>query len=233
MGIAHALGATARSIGRTARDLDPEHRRDGVGLVLFALAVVTAAAVWWQLPGAIMDVARTIVSGSVGKVGWLVPLMLVLIGWRNMRDPEHNGPAGRQVVGWASLAFGVLGIVHIANGNPQPDPRRHRRPPAPRAARSGSSCPACCSTCSARRTSSCRCSALLALFGVLVITATPVYQVPTRLAEARDRLLGRTPATERRGRAPTQPIRSRRASRRPRPRRVTRPTTARSSRTAR
>ena len=35
---------------------------------------------------------------------------------------------------------------------------------------------------------------LLALFGVLVITGTPVYQVPARLAELRDRLLGRTPA---------------------------------------
>ncbi len=210
MGIAHALGATARSIGRTARDLDPEHRRDGVGLVLVALAVVTAAAVWWELPGAIMDVARTIVSGSVGKVGWLVPLMLVLIGWRNMRDPEHNGPAGRQVVGWASLAFGVLGTVHIAAGNPQP---------------------------TLGDTSSLRTAGgavgyvvssllldllrtpyvvvpllgLLALFGVLVITATPVYQVPTRLAEARDRLLGRPRGTGEED-ATTRPIRSRRGA---------------------
>ena len=133
MAIAHGLGAAARSIGRTARDLEPEHRRDGVGLVLFGLAVVTAAAVWWQLPGAVMEVTRTIAAGSVGKVGWfLVPLVLVLIGWRNMRDPEHNGPAGRQVIGWTALAFGVLGIVHIANGNPQPalgdtDPLRDRR----------------------------------------------------------------------------------------------------------
>ena len=49
LGIAHAVGATARRIGRTARDLEPEHRRDGVGLFLFGLAVVVAAAVWWQL----------------------------------------------------------------------------------------------------------------------------------------------------------------------------------------
>ena len=52
---------------------------------------------------------------------------------------------------------------------------------------------------------------LLALFGVLVITATPVYQVPTRLAEARDRLLGRTPATgdDGRGYHPADPQPSR------------------------
>ena len=80
LGIAHALGATARSIGHTARDLDPEHRRDGAGLFLFGLAVVAAAAVWWQLPGSVMDATRTVVAGSVGKVGWFVPLLLVTIG---------------------------------------------------------------------------------------------------------------------------------------------------------
>ena len=41
----------------------------------------------------------------------LIALALVLVGWRNMRDPQHNGPAGRQVVGWVALALGLLGIV--------------------------------------------------------------------------------------------------------------------------
>ena len=67
-----------------------------------------------------MHGVRTVVAGSFGKVGWLVPLMLVWIGWRNLRDPERNGPAGRQVVGWVALALGLLGVVHIAAGNPQP-----------------------------------------------------------------------------------------------------------------
>ncbi|MFL6003113.1 MAG: DNA translocase FtsK 4TM domain-containing protein [Nocardioides sp.] len=211
MGIAHALGATARSIGRTARDLDPEHRRDGVGLVLVALAVVTAAAVWWQLPGAIMEVARTIVSGSVGKVGWLVPLILVLIGWRNMRDPEHNGPAGRQVVGWASLAFGVLGIVHIAAGNPQP---ALGDTTSLRSAGGAVGYVVSSLLLDLLRTAYVVLPllALLALFGVLVITATPVYQVPARLAEARDRLLGRPHASGEDGRDLTQPTRGRRGA---------------------
>ena len=42
--------------------------------------------------------------------------------------------------------------------------------------------------------------ALLAVFGVLIITATPVYQVPARLAALRDKALGRTPAAEADGR---------------------------------
>ncbi len=210
MAIAHGLGATARSIGRSARDLEPEHRRDGVGLVLFGLAVVTAAAVWWQLPGAVMEVTRTIAAGSVGKVGWFLPLVLVLIGWRNMRDPVRNGPAGRQVIGWAALAFCVLGIVHIGNGNPQPvsgdtDPLET----------AGGAVGFVVSNLllDLMRTPYVVVPllVLLGFFGVLVITATPVYQVPTRLAELRDRLLGRSrPDTEGDEGEPTQPIRTRR-----------------------
>ena len=120
LGVAHAVGAGARGIGRSARDLDPDHRRDGAGLFLFGLAVVVAAAVWFEMPGGVMELVRNIVTGSVGKIGWFVPLVIVLSGWRVMRDPVRNGPAGRQVIGWTALAFGVLGIVHIANGSPEP-----------------------------------------------------------------------------------------------------------------
>ncbi|WP_298510036.1 DNA translocase FtsK 4TM domain-containing protein, partial [uncultured Nocardioides sp.] len=120
LGLAHGIGAIARGIGHGARDLEPEHRRDGVGLFIFAVAVVTAAAVWFQLGGPLMSGVRVAVTGCVGKVGWLVPLALLVLGWRNLRDPIHNGPAGRQVVGWGALALGMLGIVHIAEGNPQP-----------------------------------------------------------------------------------------------------------------
>ena len=210
MAAAHGVGAGARRIGGAARDLEPEHRRDGVGLFLIGLAVVAAAAVWWQLPGGAMDVARTVVSGSVGKVGWLVPVMLVLIGWRNMRDPEHNGPAGRQVIGWLALGFGVLGIVHIASGNPQPE-----LGDAAQLQFGGGAVGFVVSSLLLDLLRSpyvvVPLLVLLAFFGVLVITATPVYQVPARLAELRDRMLGRTPV---RGRpeptTPTQPMRTRR-----------------------
>jgi S-DNA-T family DNA segregation ATPase FtsK/SpoIIIE len=205
LGIAHAVGATARSIGRTARDLEPEHRRDGVGLFLVGLAFVAAAAVWWRLPGSVMEGTRTVVAGSMGKVGWFVPLLLVFVGWRNMRDPDHNGPAGRQIIGWASLGFGVLGIVDIANGSPSPGDTEGLQ-------QAGGAIGFVVSSLllDLLRTPFVVVPllSLMAVFGVLVITATPVYQIPARFREARDRMLGRTrpePAEE-----PTQPIRARR-----------------------
>jgi DNA segregation ATPase FtsK/SpoIIIE, S-DNA-T family len=209
LGVAHAVGAVARRIGRTARDLEPEHRRDGVGLFLFALAVVVAAAVWWEIPGTLMDGIRTVVNGSVGKVGWLVPLILVWIGWRNMRDPEHNGPAGRQVVGWVALSLGVLGVVHIAAGNPKPvngDTSDLRD--------AGGAVGYVVSSLllDLLRTPYVVVPLLLLLaaFGILVITATPLYQVPTKLAGFRDRLLGRRPAEEEESGLPANGVRSRR-----------------------
>ncbi|HNA99421.1 MAG TPA: DNA translocase FtsK 4TM domain-containing protein, partial [Marmoricola sp.] len=120
LGLAGALGAGARRIGHGARELDPEHKRDGASLALVGLAFTVAAAVWWQLPGSLFAGIRTIVAGSVGLAGWAVPVWLCYVAWRNMRDPEANGPAGRQVIGWAALGLGVLGVIHISNGSPEP-----------------------------------------------------------------------------------------------------------------
>ncbi|MGL5808473.1 MAG: DNA translocase FtsK [Nocardioides sp.] len=137
-----------------------------------------------------MDFVRTMIAGSVGKVAWLVPLLLLLIGWRNLRNPERNGPVGRQLVGWTALSFGALGVVQLANGNPRPV-----------AGDTGSlesgggavGYVVASLLLDLLRTEYVVLPLLLLLiaFGVLVVTATPVYQVPARLRELRDRMLGR------------------------------------------
>ncbi|MEJ7831750.1 MAG: DNA translocase FtsK [Nocardioides sp.] len=207
LGLAHTVGAGARRIGRGARDLEPEHRRDGAGLFLLGLAVVVGAAVWFGLPGGLMELTRAAVTGSVGKVGWLVPVAIVLTGWRIMRDPVRNGPVGRQVVGWSALGFGLLGIVHIANGTPEPvlgdtTPLRE----------GGGAVGFVVSSLLLDLVRSAYVVVpllvLLALFGVLVITATPLYRVPARLVGLRDRALGRHQDLPDEG-EPTQPIRIR------------------------
>ena len=147
-----------------------------------------------------------------------------------MRDPESNGPAGRQVVGWVALAFGVLGIVHIAAGNPQPvngDASDLRD--------AGGAIGYVVSSLllDLLRTPYVVVPLLLllAFFGVLVITATPVYQVPVKLGRAP------RPGARPDARPPTSPTCPRTASaavaaaparrRRSTPRWATRPTTAR------
>ncbi len=191
LAVATAAGSVARSLGRQARELDPAHRRDGAGLALVGLAVIAAAAVWWQVPGSVMEATRTVVAGSIGKAGWFVPLALVLVGVRTMRDPEGVGPAGRQVIGWLSATLGLLGIVHVANGSPQPV-AGDTAPLEQAGGALGFVVASLLSDLLRTPYVVVPLLALLALFGLLVITATPVYLIPGRLAQLRDLALGRS-----------------------------------------
>ncbi len=189
LGLAGVVGGIARGLGRSARDLDPEYRRDGLGLTLLGSALIVAAAVWWQVPGGLMDLLRTVVIGSVGLVAWAVPVLLVLSGWRNLRNPERNGPVGRQFVGWAAVSFGTLGLIQIANGNPQPTESSSALLEA------GGAVGYVVTSLlfDLLRTSFVVVPllVLLSMFGLLVITGTPVHQIPATLGSLRDRLLGR------------------------------------------
>ncbi len=190
LGFAHLLGSIVRGVGNGARDLDPAHRRDGAGLGLIGLAVIVAAAIWWTLPGAVGNAIRTVVSGSVGMLGWAVPLMLLFIALRTLRHPDRNGPAGRQVIGWTAISLGILGLVHIAHGIPRPS----QDGDMPLQEAGGAIGYVVSSLLSDLLTSyvASPLLVLLAIFGALVVTGTPIYAIPLRVRAAFDVLLGRT-----------------------------------------
>ena len=219
-----------RPHGRRARPRAPSRRGR---LFLVGLAVVVAAAVWWQLPGGFGDVIRTVVAGSVGLLAWFVPCCCASWPGATCATLSATARAGRQVVGWTALLFGVLGIVHIANGSPTPE----LGDTAPLQQAGGA-----IGFVVAKLLTDLLQTAyvvvpllvLLALFGVLVVTATPVYQVPARLRE-----LGRPahgPPRARRGGAPDRgpgaAPRGRRTTTTSTPRWATRRTTHPSSRGA-
>ncbi|UYM04528.1 FtsK/SpoIIIE family DNA translocase [Solicola gregarius] len=191
LAIAGAIGAIARSLGSTARDLSPEHRRDGAGLSLIGLAVIVAAAIWWQIPGRAGDFLRDVVTGAVGMGAWAVPVLLAIIAWRTLRHPDKNGPAGRQVIGWASIAAGVLGIVHISHGLPRPSTVAGTEAMDDAGGAIGYFMSALLVDLFRTEYVAIPLLALLTVFGLLVVTATPVYAIPRRLAAARDAVLGR------------------------------------------
>ncbi|WP_410787617.1 DNA translocase FtsK 4TM domain-containing protein [Kribbella sp. C-35] len=194
IGIAHLLGSMVRGIGHSARELEPEHRRDGAGLFLIGLAVVVAAAIWWDLPGSVGDGVRTVVGGSIGMLGWALPLMLVVIAIRTLRHPDRNGPAGRQVIGWTAVCLGVLGLIHIANGLPRPS----NPADGPLRDAGGAIGYFVSSFLSDLLTQyvAAPLLVLLSIFGALVITGTPVYAIPLRFRAAFDVLMGRTELPE-------------------------------------
>jgi S-DNA-T family DNA segregation ATPase FtsK/SpoIIIE len=186
MGLAHVLGGIVRRLG-TARELDSEHRRDGIGLGLLGLAVVTAAGVWWNLSGQVFDVVRSVVAGAVGTVSYVVPVLLLLAAWRTLRNPARNGPGGRQLVGWTTLLLGTLGLTHIAGGMPRPvDGETAMQAAGGAVGYVASTMPADLLTVWVATPL----LAMITIYGILVVTHTPVHEIPERARAVRDYLLG-------------------------------------------
>jgi S-DNA-T family DNA segregation ATPase FtsK/SpoIIIE len=191
MAFAHLVGATFRAAGARARDLDPAHRRDGAGFGVLAAAIVVAGGVWWQLPPPVGTTVVAIVAGLFGSGAAVVPILLAGLAWRILRHPERASSSGRVIIGWTALILGTLGIVHIAHGTPMPARGEQVMRHAGGIVGFMVASPLVSGVTAALAVPL---LVLLAGFGVLVVTATPVNAIPRRLRELRDRLLRRTPS---------------------------------------
>ena len=204
MGMASVTGAAVRKVGAAGRDLEPEHKRDGLGFTLIAAAVVVAAREWWGLPGLVGDVAHAVAAGTFGAVAYALPLVLLAFGIHLLRGPDRREQTSRFAIAAVILAFAVCGLVHVAKGLPEPPDGAT----AMRAA--GGVIGFLASTPLVAAVSVWAAVPLLVLlgfFGLLVLTATPVHQVSHRLRELRDHLTG---AVEPEPEVPTAPARRRR-----------------------
>lgn len=123
--LARGAGTTARSVGR-ARDIEPGHRRDGIALGLFGIAVVVAASSWFDAArpvGAWIDTAlRTLIGGPVV----LVPIVLAAIAVTLMRTEPDPESRPRLILGSVMIALPALGLWHLWSGSPvDPIARQH------------------------------------------------------------------------------------------------------------
>lgn len=179
LGIAHVVGAVARSAGSNARNLDPAHRRDGLGLMYLGAAIVTGASLWFQTAGFLSSVVNTVVIGAVGVFQYGVPVAAAAVSLQILRHPDaprqHNG---RLLIGWCVFTVAALALTHIALGNPNP----HDGTAAMRAAGGYIGWLASAPLVSAVGTPvTLVLLGVLVFFSVLVITATPVNRVPAHV----------------------------------------------------
>ena len=123
MGVAHTAGGAVRRVGSAGSDLEPEHRRDGLGLLFIALAIVVAAREWWSLSGPVGDGIHAVVAGTFGRLSVGVPVVLLILGLRMLRAPRTDEVAtadSRILIGLGCLTAAAAGLVHISAGVPQP-----------------------------------------------------------------------------------------------------------------
>jgi DNA segregation ATPase FtsK/SpoIIIE, S-DNA-T family len=184
MALAGALGSATRRVHGESLDIDPALRRDGVGLLLLACALVVAAEFWWGLPDPMGQMIKVLVSSVIGTLSYAAPILLVLMSWRTLRHPSRNGPLGRQVIGWSALLLGLLGLINIARGLPRTNhPERLRDAGGIIGYISSSLLTDLLSVYVAVPL-----LIMLLLFGVLVVVGIPMHQVVERMRVARDRV---------------------------------------------
>ncbi|GHH96059.1 DNA translocase FtsK [Streptomyces capillispiralis] len=185
LGLAHAVGAVFRGIGQGAKNLDPAHRKDGLALLLLGIALIVAAGTWADLKGPVGDLVEILVTGAFGRLDLLVPILVAVIAVRFIRHPEKPEANGRIVIGLSALVIGVLGQIHIACGSPA-------RSDGMQAVRDAGGLIgwAAATPLSSTMTDvlAVPLLVLLTVFGLLVVTATPVNAIPQRLRRLGERL---------------------------------------------
>ena len=118
MFIAHSLGGAIRFMFRGAKELDPAHRRDGIGLLLIVLALVSVSGVWMQLDNILGNSIYSLLAGGFGRLSILTPVFLTYMGVRLLRTPNENASTGRVTIGLVIILIGLGGLIHIIAGSP-------------------------------------------------------------------------------------------------------------------
>jgi len=178
---ASTLGATARAVGSGARELTIEHqqRRDGLGLLMLAGAVVLGAALWWGAGGPVGAGMASVARGCVGVGAAWIPVLLAVAAWRLVRHPPDPSARGRLVIGCTAVIAGALGLVSVLRGVPDPSRGATAMHRAGGAVGFLASSPL---VAAVTRWMAAPLLVLLVAFGLLVLTRTPLAQVPYQLS---------------------------------------------------
>ncbi|MFJ5598553.1 DNA translocase FtsK 4TM domain-containing protein [Micromonospora parva] len=213
MGLAHGMGWAVRAAGRqaaSARDLDPEHRRDGAGLLMFGLALLSAVALWLSGAGPVGARLADTIRLFLGAISVVVPVLLMIGAWRLMRqpaDPEHRG---RGLIGWGSLLVSTAALLQIGQ-DPVDTVERDFAGGLIGAGVGGLLERAVTAWVAVPLL------VLLLLFGLLVVTATPINKIPERLGLLAGGLVGAPETDEEVDEPVAKPARKRPAKRMPPP----------------
>jgi S-DNA-T family DNA segregation ATPase FtsK/SpoIIIE len=115
--LAKSLGSSIRFVARGARDLDPEHHRDGAALLVLLLSLAAFAGTWFRADNYLGRNLYSLFYGAFGRIGFLAPLVLLYFAVRLFRKPEDSHTTGRIIVGTLTLLISATGLAHLFNGS--------------------------------------------------------------------------------------------------------------------
>ena len=186
--IARSLGSGVRFLARGARDLDPAHQRDGIAFLILISALVATAGTWFHSDNVVGRAVYSVIYGGFGRVGFFAPVVLLYFAFRLFRVPEDSKATGRIIIGTLALLLSTTGLAHLLNGSIGTGATAMRE--------GGGWLGYAVSTPLVSLMTSVLAYPVLFIvfvFGVLVITATPVSEVFTRIASASSWLWSKRP----------------------------------------
>jgi S-DNA-T family DNA segregation ATPase FtsK/SpoIIIE len=114
--LARSVGSSVRFLARGARDLDPVHQRDGVAFLFVILGIIAAAGTWFHSDNFVGRNLYSIIYGCLGRVGFFAPFLFFYFAIRLFRLPQEKAATGRITVGTLALLLSATGISHMLNG---------------------------------------------------------------------------------------------------------------------
>ena len=115
--IAKTLGSSIRFVARGAKDLDPEHHRDGAALFLFILSLISVTGTWMKSEAFLGRNVHSFLYGAFGSIAIAVPVALIYFAIRIFRTPDDKQGTGRITVGLLILTVSATGLAHLFHGS--------------------------------------------------------------------------------------------------------------------
>ena len=115
--LSSSLGSAVRFIARGARDLDPEHHRDGAALLLLIFSLAAFGGTWFHADNFVGRNLYSLFFGAFGQIGYVAPLLLLYFAVRLFRKPDDAKTTGRITVGTLLLLISATGLAHLLTGS--------------------------------------------------------------------------------------------------------------------
>ena len=189
LAIARMVGGLIRQIGVQRWEVAPEQRRDGYALFLLLIGTLVAVVEWWQSAGPVFGAVHTVVAGTFGISSMVIPLLAAGWAMRMFRRPDQVRANTRIAIGIALLLTAISAIASVSARLPAPAdgidalargggvlgylaaaPLEALVPPV----------------------AVIIIHSLVIALGVLVLTATPVESIPSRLHGVYEVMVGRS-----------------------------------------
>lgn len=111
LAVPRALGAGVRRV--SVGEYDPAYRRDGLCFIMIVLAVFFIGSEWFRVDGPLGVGLHAIASGLFGVMSVVVPVFLVIVAIRLMRNAGKGSDNTRVIAGWALLLWSICSIIDV------------------------------------------------------------------------------------------------------------------------